>query len=149
MSKEKKDKHFIKKPVYPGGTAAFNEFLKSNLKYPKEAKEKKIEGTVVVKYSIDHLGKVSDTKVIRSLGHGCDEEAERVIKLLKFEIPKGPRKLKVLFHKEAKIQFKLKKSAKPKPTTQPSYNITTSTKKKDPAERDTKKSTSYFYKIEW
>jgi TonB family protein len=116
MSKERKDNHFIKKPFYEGGITALRKFIKENLKYPKEALEKKIEGTVLVKYDIDYTGKVTEAKVLKGIGHGCNEEAKRLIKLLKYEVPKGPRKLKVSFHKETKINFRLPKE---KPANKP------------------------------
>ena len=113
MSKEKKDNHFIKKPFYEGGITALRKFIKENLKYPKEALDNKIEGTVLVRHDINHKGKVIGAKVLKGIGHGCDEEAIRLIKLLKYEVPKGPRKLKVKFHKDTKINFRLPK-VKPK-----------------------------------
>jgi protein TonB len=145
--REKKDNHFIKKPIYPGGNDAFKKFIKDNLKYPKLAFEKEIEGTVLLRYAIDYKGKVSDVKVIKSLGYGCDEEAIRIIKLLSFEIPKEPRKLKVLFHKDTKIFFKMPKKQK----TETTISYTVSTIKKKP-EQDTsvpkvKKSYSYTVNI--
>ena len=107
----------------------------------------------MLKYDIDYTGKVTDAKVIKSLGDGCDEEAIRVIKLLKFDIPKGPRKLRVLFHKEAKIKFKLPKPAKKKSKTQQAsstYVITTTKSKKIKSdEPKPKKSGSYTYTIQW
>lgn len=115
-SKERRDDSFIKKPVYPGGNTAFRKFIKENLKYPKSALENKIEGTVFVKYTIDHKGKVIETKVMKGIGHGCDKEAERILQLLVFEIPKNPRKLRVTFHQKTQITFKLPKAkAKPQP----------------------------------
>jgi len=146
---EKKDKHFIKKPVYPGGQEAFKKFIAANLKYPKEAAEKGIEGTVVLKYAIDYKGKVSDVKVIKGLGHGCDEEAKRVISLLRFEIPSEPRKLKVLFHKETKIFFHLpKRQAPPKKTTGLQYTFVPSSKKESvDKDKTDKKVYSYTVKI--
>ena len=152
MSKEKKDKHFIKKPVYPGGTKAYNAFIRDNLKYPEEALKNKTEGVVYLKYDVDYTGKVSDVKVIRSLGDGCDEEAVRVIKLLKFEIPKGPRKLRVLFHKEAKIKFKIqtKKKKTQDTSVQSQFTITHTKKEKQKNSKDNNKSSgSYNYTIEW
>ena len=116
MSKEKKDNHFIKKPYYEGGITALRKFIKENLKYPKEALEKKVEGTVLVKYDIDYTGKVTDTKVLKGIGSGCNKEAKRLVKLLKYEVPKGPRKLRVSFHKETKINFRLPKE---KPVKKP------------------------------
>lgn len=145
---DKKSKHFIKKPIYPGGQEAFKKFIADNLKYPKEAVENKIEGTVVLKYAIDHLGKVSDIKVIKSLGYGCDEEAKRVIGLLQFEIPKEPRKLRVLFHRETKLFFKLPQ--KKSPPTKPQklqYKIVYSDNKAKNTEPETNKKSGYSYTI--
>lgn len=108
MQKEKKDKHFIKKPIYPGGKKAMQLFITSALKYPPEALAEKIEGTVVLKYTVNHTGKVIETKVISGLGHGCDEEAERVVSLLRFEVPSN-RGVKVLHHLNIQIHFRLPK----------------------------------------
>jgi len=149
MSKERKDDHFIKKPIYVGGTTAFKKFIKDNLKYPKEAFEKKVEGTVLVRYDIDYKGRVTDAKVKKGIGHGCDEEAMRVIKLLKFEVPKGPRKLRVSFHKENKINFKLPKAKvkAPKKAVTPTKTAVTYSyvpKKKPAQEKPKKRSYNYI-----
>lgn len=148
--KERRDDSFIKKPFYAGGTAAFRKFIKENLKYPKEALEKKVEGVVQVKYSIDYKGNVADAKVIKGIGHGCNEEAIRIIKKMKFEIPKGPRKLRVLFHKKTQITFRLpKKKANPVPKN-PSqqkmrlvYQYQPTKKKSDTQTKPSKRSYSY------
>jgi TonB family protein len=109
MKKEKKDKNFIKKPTYEGGNAALRKFITKNLRYPKSALASKIEGTVVIKFSISHNGEVVDARVISGLGHGCDEEALRIVRLLKFSVPKI-RRVKVLYHKDIKINFRLPKA---------------------------------------
>ena len=56
----------------------------SELKMPKEAEENKIEGTVYVEFKIDTEGYTFDFKVLRSIGHGCDEEAIRVLSGMTF-----------------------------------------------------------------
>jgi len=122
MAKEKKDNHFIKKPYYEGGITAFRQFIKDNLKYPKDALKEKVKGTVLVRYDIDYTGKVTDAKVLKGIGHGCDKEAIRLVKLLKFKVPKGPRKLRVAFHKETKIHFRLPKEKVKKPSVPVSKN---------------------------
>jgi protein TonB len=111
MKKEKKDKNFIKKPMYPGGNAALKKFVKQELKYPKEALKYKIEGVVRLKYTINSVGNVIKSQVMISLGHGCDEEAQRVVEKLKFFVPKN-RNIKVQFHKHINIPFKLPKPKK-------------------------------------
>lgn len=66
-------------PVFPGGTEALMQFIAENIQYPELAKIKNIEGRVFVNFVIEADGKVSNAKVLRGIGHGCDEEAVRVI----------------------------------------------------------------------
>lgn len=66
-----------------------SKFVEEQLKYPDEAIKHQIEGTVVVKIEINYLGDVVDAHIISGLGHGCDQEAVRVVKLLKFNIAKS------------------------------------------------------------
>lgn len=122
MQKGRKDKSFIKKPIYTGGNAAMRNLIRENLVYPKEALQKSIEGTVSLKYTIDHKGNVTDTHIIAGLGYGCDEEAVRLVRMFKFEVPKT-RGVKVAFHKDIHVHFRLpkKKPAPQKPVTQYVY----------------------------
>jgi len=147
MKKERKDKHFIKKPFYEGGLKAMREYIGKNKKYPKEALEQKIEGTVYLRYTINYKGKVIDTKILSSLGHGCDKEATRVVKLLKFKVQKNYVG-KIKFFKTIQIHFKLpKEKPTPKPSRQISYNITSSKPKKTtPTKKDNDGGYSYTIK---
>jgi len=85
VKKPKDPKAFIRIPGYPGGNTALEKFVKQNLKYPKEALEKRIEGTVQVDYDFNHKGKITKAIVSKGLGHGCDEEALRLVKLLRYK----------------------------------------------------------------
>jgi Ca-activated chloride channel family protein len=67
-------------PEYPGGEKALQSFLSQNLKYPAIAKEMGISGRVIVRFMVDEKGNISDIKIIRGIGGGCDEEAVRIIK---------------------------------------------------------------------
>jgi protein TonB len=106
MARQKSENHFIKGAVYPGGQKAMLLFIQNNLQYPPEAIAAKVEGTVRIRFSIDHTGKVFKSQVIASLGHGCDEEAIRLVHLLEFEVPKT-YKLKVQHHRTLNIHFKI------------------------------------------
>jgi len=148
MKKERKDKNFIKKPIYEGGLKALRAFISQNKKYPKDALENKIEGTVYLKYTIDHKGNVIDAKVIKSLGHGCDDEAVRVVKLLKFKVPKN-RGVRVKFHKNIQIHFRIpKKKSKPQQQTV-QYNYTVTPSKKVEKKEDDKKGGGYTIRINY
>ena len=67
-------------PEYPGGVEAMMKYIAENVKYPEEAKNKNIAGRVFVSFVVEKDGSVSNVKVLRSIGGGCDEEAVRVIK---------------------------------------------------------------------
>jgi TonB family protein len=105
MEKDKKKTLFLKQPEYQGGPKALTKFIYDHLRYPKAAYEANIEGAVHLEYDIDYKGNVVEVRVLRGLGYGCDEEAVRVIRMLKFDVDR-PRGLKVLFHKKTTVQFK-------------------------------------------
>ena len=58
------------------------DFLQKNLRYPKEAVEKKIQGKVIVSFIITQIGKVTNVRVIRSAHPLLDEEARRVVSIM-------------------------------------------------------------------
>lgn len=66
-------------PEFVGGDVARIEYLSSNIKYPPMAKETGIQGTVYVTFVVNENGKVTDVRLLRGIGGGCDEEAIRVI----------------------------------------------------------------------
>lgn len=110
MKKERREDSFIKQPYFKEGNEALKNFIEKNLKYPKEAFENDVQGIVIVTCDIDHKGNVIDAKIKKGIGNGCDEESIRVAKMIKFEIPGIPRKLKVIFHKDLRFPFsKVKK----------------------------------------
>jgi protein TonB len=67
-------------PGFPGGDEARLNYLRQNIKYPEMANENNIQGTVHVTFVVEKDGSVSNVKVLRGIGGGCDEEAVRVIK---------------------------------------------------------------------
>ncbi len=108
----RKPESFIKLPVYPGGQKALNDFINANRKYPEEAIENKIEGTVSVEYDVNVFGDVITTKVKHGIGYGCDEEACRLVSLLKYPKHKY-HGLHVVFHMKINIHFRLHQASKP------------------------------------
>lgn len=82
--------------------------LQKYLRYPDVARKAGIEGTVVITALIGKDGKVEETRVVKSLGLGCDEEAVSVIsERLKFT-PAMQRGKPVKFWFSIPIQFILK-----------------------------------------
>ena len=62
-----------------GGEVALSEYIANNLKYPKKARKKKIEGTVVVIFIVTANGSITGAKIVRGIGGGCDLEALRIV----------------------------------------------------------------------
>ncbi len=69
-------------PEFPGGQASLFKFLQQNIDYPEIAKESGIQGRVFVTFVVETDGSVTDVRVLRGIGGGCDEEAVRVVKAM-------------------------------------------------------------------
>jgi periplasmic protein TonB len=67
---------------FPGGEAARMKFLQENIKYPQIAREMGIQGTVYVTFVVEPNGNLTNIKVLRGIGGGCDEEAMRVVSIM-------------------------------------------------------------------
>ncbi len=78
-------------PLFPGceeeekenQTACAHEklfnYLSNELTYPDIAKRKGISGRVIVQFLVEKDGSITNVKVIRGIGGGCDEVAQEVI----------------------------------------------------------------------
>jgi len=74
-------------PQFPGGDAALINFLNANIVYPPQAAQDKVEGKVVVQFTVKKTGKIDDVKVLRSVRKDLDDEAVRVVKMMPDFIP--------------------------------------------------------------
>jgi protein TonB len=55
-------------------------YLTSNIRYPEQARELDIQGTVFIEFVVEKDGSITNVVVKRGIGGGCDEEAVRVVK---------------------------------------------------------------------
>ena len=69
-------------PDYPGGDDARIKFLQNTIKYPEDAMKSGVQGKVFVAFIIEKDGTLTNAKILRSIGHGCDEECLRVINMM-------------------------------------------------------------------
>jgi TonB family protein len=69
-------------PSFPGGDAARKKYLSKKLKYPVQASENGIQGTVYISFVVKTDGSLANFKILHGIGGGCDEEALRVVKLM-------------------------------------------------------------------
>jgi TonB family protein len=79
------------KPVFSSTDLNFNTFVARNLKYPETAFKQNISGEVKLKFVVEQSGRISNIKIVNTLGGGTTEEAIRVLKLMKWHpgIKKG------------------------------------------------------------
>jgi TonB family protein len=74
-------------PTFPGGEDSLMAFLKTNLRYPQEAKLAWIQGRVFVGFLIDNTGKIKDVRILSSVNPQLDDEALRVVHMMPDWIP--------------------------------------------------------------
>ncbi|WP_426490945.1 energy transducer TonB [Hymenobacter sp. 102] len=74
-------------PAFPGGSEAFQKFLRKELKYPDEALRKGVSGRVFVRFLITDEGRIRDAEVVKGLGSGLDEEALRLVRIMPWWTP--------------------------------------------------------------
>ncbi len=94
-------------PAFPGGEEARIKFLQDNIKYPEEAKELGVQGKVFVTFVVEVDGSITDVKVLRGIGAGCDEEAIRVVKSMPKWVPGKQRGVPVRVQFNLPIKFTL------------------------------------------
>lgn len=67
-------------PEFPGGMEAWAKYIQRNLRYPSMAQEEGVGGKVFLSFVVEKDGTITDVKLVKGIGYGCDEEAMRVIK---------------------------------------------------------------------
>jgi len=97
-----------KMPEFPGGEKEMLRFIGEHIAYPREAREIGATGTVYVTFVIEKDGSVSNVKVLRGIGFGCDEEAVRVISMMPKWSPGMQRTKPVRVSFNMPIAFKIK-----------------------------------------
>ena len=71
-----------KMPSFPGGYQALFDYLEKNIMYPVNAQKNLIEGRVIVQFTVDEKGRLSDIKVAKKVEPSLDAEAVRVVKAM-------------------------------------------------------------------
>ena len=66
-------------PEFPGGVEKLMEYVAMNVRYPKDAEEKSIQGRVIATFVIEKDGSITGAKIVRSIDPALDAEALRVI----------------------------------------------------------------------
>lgn len=104
-----------REPVYPGGDAQIARDVGKNFKYPKEAIENNITGTVVVRFVVEKDGSISNVVAVRGPGHGINKAAVKAVEELpKFESPASQNGIAVRYYYSIPIVCKLDSDSQPK-----------------------------------
>ncbi len=95
-------------PEFSGGEKEMVSFIKSNLRYPEKAMKHQISGKVYVSFVVDEDGSIVNSRILRGIGGGCDEEALRVVNSMPKWKPgrQGGRIVKVIYN--LPIVFKIR-----------------------------------------
>ncbi len=72
-------KDFFALEVQPTHGYDFYGYIAKNIRFPRAAARIGLEGRVFVEFIVDKDGSLTDVKVLKGIGGGCDEEAVRVI----------------------------------------------------------------------
>ena len=98
-----------KEPLYNGDLM---DFIQKNIVYPDQAFKDSVQGIVYVIFWIDTLGYTTDHQVIRGIREDVDEEALRVSKLIKFDVPATQRGIPIKIKYHMPIKFVLSSEEK-------------------------------------
>ena len=68
----------VARPYFADG-GNMGQYIVKNMKFPAEAKEREIQGTVRLSFVVETDGSVSNIIIVNSVGGGCDNEAIRLL----------------------------------------------------------------------
>lgn len=95
-------------PKFPGGNAAFQEYIAENLKYPKTLQEEGGEGTVFVTFSVTKKGKVKKAKVKKGVNPSLDAAAMQIFKNMPNWVPATKDGKPIKFQMYLPLKFQIK-----------------------------------------
>lgn len=74
-------------PEFPGGKAALDNYISTNLKYPERPLHQGIEGVVRVSFTVNADGTIGSIKIVRLVDPDLEEESIRLVKNMPNWIP--------------------------------------------------------------
>jgi protein TonB len=76
-----------KMPEFAGGQAALLRYLRQHLRYPSSALAAGVGGRVFMSFVVGADGSISEVTILKGLGYGLDEEAQRVVRQMPAWVP--------------------------------------------------------------
>jgi len=71
-------------PLFDEKAADFSDFINQHLQYPDAALKQSVSGTVELYFVAEPSGNVSNIRVLQSVGAGCNEEAIRLLQMMRW-----------------------------------------------------------------
>lgn len=93
-------------PIFTNDKITLAGFLAANLNYPEAAIKQNLSGVVKVAFIVETHGKVSNAQIVNSLGAGCNEEALRIVRMIKW-MPGTVNRMAVRTRMSISISFSL------------------------------------------
>ncbi len=72
------------RPIFADSKETLSGFIAKNLQYPEPAIRQNVAGVVKLTFIVETNGRVSNIEVANSVGAGCNEEAIRLLRLMKW-----------------------------------------------------------------
>lgn len=101
-----------KMPEYKGGTEKLIQYISKEVKYPPNAKDMDVEGTVQVSFVVNKDGSISDANIEKGVYSELNDEALRVVESMPNWIPAKHKGKKVAVKLMLPIRFELPKDKK-------------------------------------
>ena len=95
-------------PHFPDGMAGLMQYLSTNVRYPKDAKESGTQGSVIVSFIVEKDGSISNAKVTKPTYSSLDEEALRVVSAMPKWVPGKQNGEAVRVKYAVPVSFRLK-----------------------------------------
>lgn len=99
---------YVMQPEFPGGMEALMDYLKANIRYPKEAKERGIQGRVIVQFIVEEDGTLTGEQVLKPVDPQLDAEAIRIARSMPKWKPGETRGKPIRMRFTFPVSFRLK-----------------------------------------
>ena len=94
-------------PMFPGGMQELMKFLQTNIRYPKEAQDRGLQGRVIVQFVVNKDGSICDEHIVKSVDPQLDAEALRIVRSMPTWTPGKQRGEPVRVRFTIPVTFKL------------------------------------------
>ncbi|ADQ80957.1 TonB family protein [Paludibacter propionicigenes WB4] len=92
-------------PQFPGGEKALLKYISQHVQYPADAHKNGVQGSVVVRFTVNESGKVENAVIVRGLYPSIDAEGLKVVSSLPDFIPGEQNGKKVAVYYSLPLQF--------------------------------------------